>query len=999
MAALKLAVLAAACLCTRVFSQEIPSLRSSIFGDELIMENVVTSEITALNDDYRNYRLPTTTKPKHYTVLWGIDFDTFVFGGTVEIDLVATQENVNKIVIHSNDLVISNLQLKRDTSDITVNGTLVPDLHFYEVELESGFLDYDPEDSPVYTLILNFEAPMRTDMYGIYRSWFRNNYTDEVSWMATTQFQATSARAAFPCYDEPSFKATFDITIRRPTTHKSWSCTKINSTITSALSGYEEDIYNTTPVMSTYLLAIIVAEYDSLPPNNPNETALYEVIARPAAIESGQAVYAYEVGQKLLAFMDTHTEIYFSDMDPNLKMTQASIPDFSAGAMENWGLLTYREAYLMYDEEHTNSYFKQLIAYILSHEIVHMWFGNLVTCDWWDVLWLNEGFARYYQYFLTHWVEDYMGLATRFINEQVHTSLLSDSAANAHPLTNTGVGSPASVSAMFSTITYNKGASVIRMTEHLLGFEVHRRGLINYLTDKSFQTALPIDLFQHLHDVAGPAGAISAYGSDFSVIDYYKTWTEQAGHPVINVQVNHQTGDMTIYQRRFDIDNGFSTATNNWIVPITFATKTNPDFIDTKPTHILTESITVINRGTVGDEWVVFNKQQTGFYRVNYDPYTWDLITIALRGSDRTLIHEYNRAQIVNDVFQFARSGLMTYTRAFNILSFLRNETDYAPWVAAMTGFSWLRNRLAPSPAYLTQLEEMIIEWSETVITELSYYPKEDETFMTSYLRYQLAPVLCALNVSECREAAVAQFRALVENDDEVPVDSRNWVYCNALRKGTEEDFTYLWQRYQQHNVYTEKILLLMNLGCTPHATSLYTFLDAIFEENFVIRPQDYTTSLSSAVNGNPGNAQIVFKYIQENLVKVSNAFSSIATPLSYISSRLTTEEEVEEFLAWANDNQEALGTAYQSVVNNAISVRNTFAWVETVSNDLTSYFNNPDQVIEPSSTTTQTPVASTTETQPALAEPEAPELPDSAVTTFLSISVISFAVLANIFF
>lgn len=169
--------------------------------------------------------------------------------------------------------------------------------------------------------------------------------------------------------------------------------------------------------MSTYLLALIVADYRSNATVNDEGKIMHEVIARPAAMETFQYEYAQKMGQALLNRMNLHTNLNFYDVNSELKMTQAAIPDFGAGAMENWGLLTYREAYLMYDESHSNSNSKQLIAYILSHEIAHMWFGNLVTCDWWDVLWLNEGFARYYQYFLTDWVDGKLGLGERFVNE------------------------------------------------------------------------------------------------------------------------------------------------------------------------------------------------------------------------------------------------------------------------------------------------------------------------------------------------------------------------------------------------------------------------------------------------------------------------------------------------------------------------------------------------------------------------------------------------------
>ncbi|RVE53193.1 hypothetical protein evm_002026 [Chilo suppressalis] len=952
MALLIVTIFAAACLSASGFPQEPLSYRTTIFGDERLedgpFEFLNTYNEVSSRDTNNPYRLPTTTKPENYKVNLVVNMTDLSFSGDVEIRLYATQWNVNEIIIHAHDMNITSLELKRDNNPIYQTYELQPQYHFLRVRLTSEPLAYNVSNRIIYTLAIKFEAELRSDMTGLYRNWYRNNATDDPSWMASTHLQATTARFVFPCYDEPSFKATFDMTITRPESFGSWFCTKRNDTRTSSIVGYKDDIYSTTPVMSTYLLAVIVAEYTSKTKEANNGDLLYEVIARPAAMEDNQGDYAFYFGQDLLEEMSRQTDIEFYSVNPNLKMTQAAIPDFSAGAMENWGLLVYREAYLMYHENHTDGFFKQRIAYILSHEIAHMWFGNLVTCDWWDNLWLNEGFARYYQYYLTDWVDPELGLATRFIPEQVHSALLTDSANNPHPLNNPGLGSPVEVRTMFTQISYNKGAAVIRMTEHLMGFNNHREGLRRYLREREFNTALPIHLFQALQDSAVETGAIAEYGSDFNIIDYYRTWSDQGGHPVLNVEVNHQTGEMTILQRRFNINSGYSTSNTNWIVPITFATASNPDFEDTKPSHIIKDSITRINRGSIGDEWVIFNKQQTGFYRVNYDDYTWDLIIMLLRGPNRTLVHEFNRAQIVNDVFQFARSGLMNYTRAFNILSFMKYETEYAPWAAAITGFNWVRNRFMGTPTE-SRLNALFIEWATPVMQRLTYYPRDDESFMTSYLRYQLAPVMCQLEVDECRQAATQQFEELKINSTEVPVDSRNWVYCNALRKGVYEDFDFLWRRFISHPVYGEKIQIIMILGCTPDAIALNKFLDNIIEpDNFIIRRQDYTTAFNSAVSGNENNTQIVFQYIQDNLRNVSAALGT-TTALSYISSRLRTYEAIKEFQEWADENQAALGADYQAVYNGAVSSSNAIEWAAAVQDDVNSYLTTGDSVVQPS--------------------------------------------------
>ncbi|KAJ8733132.1 hypothetical protein PYW08_001430 [Mythimna loreyi] len=1007
MVAIKLVVLFLACIFATAVSDNAPGkvTRNTIFLEERfkdeVFENVdAFDNIELTSGAVSPYRLPTTTAPSHYKVHWIVDPYDQRYSGNVSITLTAQQANVSEIVIHSDHVAVTSVVLTQGNTEVPTTYSFQREYHFLRVALTNGVLAYNVENPVQYTLTIKFNANMRDDMYGIYHSWYKNLGNDTtIRWMATTQFQATAARFAFPCYDEPSFKAKFDVTITRPSNLKSWFCTRRkNYGDATDFPGFVFDEYHTTPTMSTYLLALIVADYENV---QYPETGVvrHEVIARQGAIIEGQGDYAQKTGQALLAWMSDHTDYDFFDQDPNLKMTQAAIPDFGAGAMENWGLLTYREAYLLYRENYTSSYFKQLIAYILSHEIAHMWFGNLVTNDWWDVLWLNEGFARYYQYFLTDAVEDYMGLATRFINEQVHTSLLSDSSNNPHPLTNPGVGSPASVSAMFSTITYNKGAAIIRMTEHLLGSEVHRKGLRAYLKELHFKTAKPIDLFEALEFAGRSEGAFNAYGSDFNFVEYYKSWTEQPGHPVLQVQINHRTGDMTIYQRRFNINTGFSIENTKYVIPITFTSRPQHNFENTKPSHILTKPVTVINRDAYGDHWTIFNIQQTGFYRVNYDEYTWGLITAALRSNERTYIHEYNRAQIVNDVFQFARSGIMGYERAMNILSFLEFETDYAPWVAAITGFNWVRARLHGT-SHLAVLDSHIVRWAQVAITNLTYYPtadKEDEgKFMRSYLRYQLAPFLCNLGVQACLDAAYDQFDKLKNNGEEVPPDSRNWVYCNALRRGNAEDFEFLWARFLTDNVYTEKILLLQTLGCTSHDGSLRKLLDEIVLVNNVIRRQDYTTAFNTAVSGNEENTQKVFQYIQQNLAAVTLAFGSPVTPLSYISARLRNEAEVVAFQTWANDNKEILNTSYSAVYQNAELTRESLKLAPVIADDLNGFFENG---VLPISTTTPEPSTAPppTSARPQLQEPTTPELPASAVSTFVSIFLLAIAAFTHI--
>lgn len=366
-----------------------------------------------------------------------------------------------------------------------------------------------------------------------------------------------------------------------------------------------------------------------------------------------------------------------------------------------------------------------------------------------------------------------------------------------------------------------------------------------------------------------------------------------------------------------------------------------------------------------------------------------------LRGPNRTQVHEYNRAQIVDDVFQFARSGLMNYTRAFNILSFLRDETDYTPWAAAITGFNWVRNRLIGTPLE-SQINNMFIEWATPLMENLTYFAQTNETFMRSYLRNQVVPVLCRLGVEECREYALRDILYLQNMGAEVPADERNWVYCNALRYGTEADFDFLWGRFLSHNVYAEKIQILMVLGCTPHVSSLNKLLDSIVEDNYEIRRQDYTTAFSAAVSGNDYNTQIVFEYIQNNLQNISESLGT-ATALSYISARLRTPQQVNEFREWAINNQGALGTSFQTIYNGATTSLNALQWANEIENDIGNYFTNGGSELVLSSPAPVVDTSPVTFTVAPIVAPTTPLLPSAANTAFLSALGILFAIAANL--
>ncbi|XP_050667553.1 membrane alanyl aminopeptidase-like [Leptidea sinapis] len=898
-----------------------------------VPENEWEEFFAMLNDP--QYRLPTTSRPTHYEVTLtpylASSTRQFTFDGQVTIQ-INVFEATNQLVLHCNDLVIQSLSLER-------NGVSVPLSNSeFSCEMPYSFLRVTAtEVLPVgsgYVLRSTFTGNLQSNMRGFYRSWYKDS-SGERRWMATTQFQPGHARQAFPCYDEPGFKATFDFTIvKEPGFSPTIANMPLKENSTLSDNSVSETFF-TTPLMSTYLIAFIVSHYKVVATNN-NSTRPFHIYARDNAGITGD--WALEVGVQLLEVMENYTQIPYYEMAAQIDMKQTAIPDFSAGAMENWALLTYREALILYDPLNSNHFYKQRIANIVSHEVAHMWFGNLVTCAWWDNLWLNEGFARFYQYFLTQKVVPELGYDTRFIVEQLHVSLLSDSVDSAHALTDLSVNDPTSVSAHFSTITYARGASVLRMTQYLLGQETYDKALVKYLSARKWDVAEPHHLFEALDAAAVEDGALSSYGG-ITIDTYFRSWSEKAGHPLLDVRIDHASGLVTVSQARWERDTGVSQFDYTWDVPITWTRAGSPDFNNLKPSQFIRARTETFSSGKEPLEWLILNKQQSGFYRVNYDRDNWVLLTRALRSSNRTVFHEYNRAHIVDDLFNFARAGIMPYNSTFNILSFLENEDQYAPWIAAITGFNFVRRRLAHDSENLEKLQNRIIASSRAVASRLGYSEKEGEPFMDGLLRMYLMTFLCDVGDPQCLAAANTNFQQW-RNGAHIPANMRPWVYCAGLRQGTAADFNYFWNRYLNEDLAGEIVVMLQAAGCTKDTASLEVFLNAIVDGQDTVRPQDHSTALSSAVTGNEENTLKVFDWLKRNLDQTINGLGSAATPINNIGSRLLNEQQMTEFRSWLDQNRDVLGTAYSTGVNAITTSRNNLAWSGRRLSEFVTFFD-----------------------------------------------------------
>lgn len=337
-------------------------------------------------------------------------------------------------------------------------------------------------------LSLEFSGELNDKMKGFYRSKYFTS-TGEERYAGVTQFEATDARRCFPCWDEPAIKATFDISLVVPKDRVALSNMPVRSQKDHGDS-YKIIEFDTTPIMSTYLVAVVVGEYDYV--EGTSSDGVLVRVYTPVG-KKDQGTFALEVATKVLPYYKE----YFNIAYPLPKMDLIAIADFSAGAMENWGLVTYRETFVLVDPENTSLIRKQSIALTVGHEIAHQWFGNLVTMEWWTHLWLNEGYASFVEFLcVNHLFPDY-DIWTQFVTDMYTRALELDCLQNSHPI-EVPVGHPSEIDEIFDEISYNKGASVIRMLHHYIGDEDFRKGMNIYLTRHQYNNTKTEDLWNAL---------------------------------------------------------------------------------------------------------------------------------------------------------------------------------------------------------------------------------------------------------------------------------------------------------------------------------------------------------------------------------------------------------------------------------------------------------------------------------------------------------------------
>ena len=855
--------------------------------------------------------LPDNVKPTSYDITLEPDFNTFKFSGseTIQIEVLSATSSISL-----------------NSIEIDIHSCFVTPLGGQEIQAESISFDEEAETATFAfatelpageaTLSIEFTGELNDKLRGFYRSSYTDIDGDERH-MATTQLEATDARRAFPCWDEPALKATFTLTLVVPAEMTAVS----NMPVVS-----EEDIrpgvksvrYAETPVMSTYLLAFIVGDLSHIEEVGDNGT-LMRVFTTRGREEQGR--FALETSLRLLEYFNN----YFGIPYPLPKLDHFAIPDFAAGAMENWGAITYRETALLVDPENTSVGTRQVVAAIIAHEMAHMWFGDLVTMAWWNDLWLNESFASWMGDKATDNLFPDWEVWTQFVSSDTNRALSLDGLRNSHPIEQE-VSNPAQIGELFDAISYSKGGSILRMLESFLGEETFRQGLNRYLTTHQYDNAERTDLWNALADVSGEP-----------VAEIMDSWVLQTGYPMLDVGIERSDGNISLHmmQRRFVydaiLDDGAADETL-WKVPIGVYTS-GGEGAATKLMDTKLLAWDVSDPGAADDAWTKLNPEQTGFYRVRYFSADLQRLVEPIRSKTLTPI---DRLGIQNDAFALSRAGIVPATDFLTIAEAYQNE-DNAPVCSDLaSNLGGLDNLLCDEEFY-GNFQAFSRSIFQQMAEHVGWDARPDESHMDALLRSTvLSHVGSNGDEGSLREAA-ARFDSYMDDPASVSPDIRGVVFRLAAKHGGRSEYDAMWQLRADTPLQEEKVRFLYGLTSFEDRALLEETLNRSLGDE--VRVHD-TVSVITMVAGNTQGRDLAWQFLKDNWAELDRRYGEggfAIMRLVGIASAFTSLElhdDVERFFA---DNP-APGAA-RTVSQSLERIRLNAAWLERNRDELAGWF------------------------------------------------------------
>lgn len=794
-----------------------------------------------------------TFVPEHYDVFLDLSRKTKTFSGRV---VITGQAKADKISLHQKDLTIETVEVAGQARPFTVDDA---NEAVYVELVEAGQV----------TVTLTYSGKITDNMTGIYPSYYSiDGVKKEV---LSTQFESHFAREAFPSVDEPEAKATFDLSLKFD--QEEGEIALSNMPEIDVENRKETGIWKfaTTPRMSSYLLAFAAGDLQGVTAKTKNGTlvGIYSTKAHPLK----NLEFSLDIAVRVIEFY----EDYYGVKYPIPQSLHVALPDFSSGAMENWGLVTYREVYLLVDENST-AVSRQQVALVVAHELAHQWFGNLVTMKWWDDLWLNESFANMMEYVSVDAIEPSWNIFEDFQTTGVPHALQRDATDGVQSV-HMEVNHPDEINTLFdSAIVYAKGSRLMHMLRRWLGDEAFAKGLKAYFEKHQYNNTVGRDLWDALSDASGK-----------DVSSFMDTWLEQPGYPVVNAEVVDDT--LVLSQKQFFIGEHEDKG-RLWEIPLNSNWKGLPDTLSEERIEIPNYSqLEAQNEGALR-----LNTANTAHYITEYQGQLLDSIL-----DEFALLDTVSKLQILQERRLLAESGRISYASLITLLDLVEKEESFLIAQAKSQILSGLKRFIDEDTEAEVHYNALVRRQFQNDFERLGFEAKEGESDEDEMVRQTMLGYLIQADYQPAVLAAASVFQAHKENFESIPASVRGLVLINQMK---QENSLELVEEYVNAYVATNdsnfRRQLTQAVAYLKNQEGLDYVLGHLKDKN-VVKPQDLYLWYLSFLNKSYAQ-ETIWNWAKENWEWIKAALGgdmSFDTFVNIPASVFKTQERLDQYIAF----------------------------------------------------------------------------------------------------
>jgi puromycin-sensitive aminopeptidase len=845
----------------------------------------------------KSVRLTSQISPSNYKLTLHPDILSSTFSGQ-EIIKIKIEKEVRQITLHSKDLDIETVKYtynKKEYYAVKIS---------YDVKMETVtfiFKNKIPKSRGKLSIV--FSGIINDNLRGFYKSKYMENGIEKH--LATTQFEATDARRAFPCFDEPAHKAVFEISLIIKENNTAISNT-LPIEIKEQSGGFKIVSFAPSPKMSTYLLAFIIGEFEYIEGFSKNKISIRVFTTKN---KRHQSKFALEVAIKSLDFFEEYFDIAYPM--PNLDLI--AIPDFEPAGMENWGAITFRESSILIDEEHSSLTNKQWVATTVAHELAHQWFGNLVTMHWWTDLWLNEGFASYMEKVCTDKIFPEWKVWDLYLsNGRYRNAIEIDSLKNTHAI-EVELNHPDEINETFDMVSYEKGTAIIRMLSEFIGDDKFRDGLRYYLKKHSYKNTKTINLWEAFEKT-----------SKKPIKKIMNSWTKQEGFPLVSL-INSPKNIFNLKQEKFfssRITRKENANNKLWEIPIIYKNESSNKKV------LLHKKIIKLPEEIIKK----INVNESSFIKVYYDTKTLNYLKNNIEANQ---INTIDRLGIIRDIFALTEGGYIKTDIALEFSLAYKNEKEYIVWSEIAYGINKIFNLIRDEESII-KFKKYALSLYSPLVKKVSFEKKYNEDSSYTLLR-----ILAISQAAYYGDKIIIDEAIKIFNNREIKSidpDMRSVIYNIVAQNGGLKEWKILENMFRIENLNEEKERLSKAMTQFRNESMINKTLLFAISKN--VRDQDAPSIIATSWNNKYGQ-DATWQFIKNNwnmILKKYGVSGLLLSRLMYILGNHTSTKDLIDAKKFFNKNvspgaERTLEQAYERITSN-------IAWIKDDKKSIENWLN-----------------------------------------------------------